>query len=123
MTKKKKPRFRDQLAKTLQAERGDVNERFARAEVALGEAQPSSRAPRRKARAKVVRDTFSMPEDDYGIIEEVRQRLIREHATVKNKSEVLRAGLRLLQTLDSEDLLQAAEDVVSLKPGRPAQDN
>ena len=122
-SKKRSNRFRDRLKKTVSEEKRDVAERFSRAEVALGEAESKTRSRPNKPRKTVVRDTFSMPEEDYAIIEEIRQRLIRQHAVVKNKSEVLRAGLKLLQTLDSETLLDAAEEVESLKPGRPAQDS
>lgn len=123
MTTKKTPnRFRERIKKTISDEKRDVSDRFSRAEVALGKGQPSPKNTVKKARTPVVRDTFSIPEDDYAIIEEIRQRLIREHAVVKNKSEVLRAGLKLLQSLDSAALLDAAEEVVSLKPGRPARD-
>ena len=123
MTRKKKTnRFRGKLRRTMSDEKGDVEERFSRADVALGSSQNDSKSSKAGARKRVIRDNFSMPEEDYAIIEEIRQRLIREHSIVKNKSEVLRAGLKLLQKLDSETLLEAAEDVKSLKPGRPAQD-
>ena len=122
-SKKRSNRFRERLKKTVSEEKRDVAERFSRAEVALGDSQPEAgRHKKKKRRKTVVRDTFSLPEEDYAIIEEIRQRLIREHAIVKNKSEVLRAGLKLLQALDSETLLEVAEQVESLKPGRPAQD-
>lgn len=120
--KKKTNRFRSKLQKTMSDEKGDVEERFSRADVALGGTQNKAASPKASIRKKVIRDNFSMPEEDYTLIEEIRQRLIREHAVVKNKSEVLRAGLKLLQSLDTESLLEAADEVVALKPGRPSRD-
>lgn len=120
--KKKTGRFLDKLQKTMTDEKSDVEERFSRADVALGRAKSESKSVQTSPRKTVIRDNFSMPEEDYALIEEIRQRLLRESAVAKNKSEVLRAGLKLLQRLDSEALLEAAEDVRPLKPGRPAQD-
>ena len=121
-SKKKTNRFRGKLRKTMTDEKGDVEERFSRADVALGSGQNEAKSSKAGTRNTVIRDNFSMPEEDYALIEEIRQRLLRESAVAKNKSEVLRAGLRLLQRLDPGALLEAAEDVKSLKPGRPAQD-
>ena len=117
-TKKKKSRFGDQLRKTMRDERGDLDERFERADVALGSSSSRKEGSPKTHRKKVVRDTFSMPENDYALIEEIRERLIKDHAIVRNKSEILRAGLKVLQTLNSGELLDAAEKVELLKPGR-----
>lgn len=117
-SKKKTNRFRGKLRKTMSDEKGDVEERFSRADVALGSAQNEVKSSKAGTRKKVIRDNFSMPENDYALIEEIRERLIKDHAIVRNKSEILRAGLKVLQTLNSGELLDAAEKVELLKPGR-----
>jgi len=116
--KKKTNRFRGKLQKTLTDEKGDVEERFSRADVALGSGQNDAKSSKAGTRKKVIRDNFSMPEEDYALIEEIRQRLIREHAVVRNKSEILRAGLLALARMSSSELATALERVTALKPGR-----
>ena len=119
--KKKTGRFRAQLQKTVAEEKKSLDDRFAKADVALGNAEdptpdPSPPAPEKK---RVIRDAFSIPEDDYELIDKIRGRLVRELAMVRNKSEVVRAGLKLLYALDADQLREAAEAVEQLKPGRP----
>ena len=116
--KKKTNRFRDKLQKTMAEEKDDVEERFSRADVALGGTQTKGKAPEAIPRKKVIRDNFSMPPDDYALIEEVRQRLLKEHAMARNKSEVLRAGLLVLSEMSSSELARAIDRVTVLKPGR-----
>ena len=114
----KKGRFRDRIDKTLAEERDAIQERFSKADIALGNPGRET-TPRKSATAKkVVRDNFSMPEQDYALIEEIRQRLIREHALARNKSEVLRAGLIALARMNGTQLADAIERVKVLKPGR-----
>ena len=67
---------------------------------------------------KVVRDNFSMPAQDYALIEEMRERLIRDHNLARNKSEVLRAGLLALAGMNRSELAEAIARVQVLKPGR-----
>lgn len=121
--KKKTSRFRDQLQKTVAAEKKSLDDRFAKADEALGSVKspvpaPSPQIPQKK---RVIRDAFSIPEDDYELIEKIRDRLVRELAMVRNKSEVVRAGLKLLYAMDAEQLREAVEAVERLKPGRPPE--
>ncbi|NDY95050.1 hypothetical protein [Wenzhouxiangella limi] len=120
-TEGKKSRFRDRIDKTLAEERDAVQERFSKADIALGNREKENTRRKNAPAKKVVRDNFSMPEEDYALIEEIRQRLIREHALARNKSEVLRAGLIALTRMDSADLAEAISQVVILKPGRKSE--
>lgn len=111
------------LKSSLQAEDESLDERFAKADVALGtKVAPASRKKRKKkvAAPKVVRDTFSMPEDDHRLIQEIRHSLVKEHDLVLNKSEILRAGLHALKKMPSKDRLAAAQSIEIIKPGRRA---
>lgn len=65
----------------------------------------------------VTRDTFSMPSSDYSLIEQLRVRAAREGRNT-NKSEVIRAGLRGLLTLESADLVGILNRLEKVKPGR-----
>lgn len=112
------------LKSSLQAEDESLDERFAKADVALGtKVAPAARKTRQKkkvAAPKVVRDTFSMPEDDHRLIQEIRHSLVKEHDLVLNKSEILRAGLHALKKMPSKDRLAAARSIEIIKPGRRA---
>lgn len=69
---------------------------------------------------KLVRDSFTMPKDEYEGIDALKLRAALQGHLVK-KSELLRAGLKLLSTLDDRQLLAALEAVPSIKTGRPAK--
>lgn len=77
---------------------------------------PASKALR--AQSRVVRDNFSMPEDDYSIIDEVRNAAARAGRTETTKSSVLRAGLHALKKMQPEELLQVLAETERIKPGR-----
>ena len=115
---KKTNRFRGKLQQTLTDEKDSVEERFSRADVALGSAPHKAKSSGADTGKKVIRDNFSMPEEDYALIEEIRQRLLKEHAVARNKSEVLRAGLLALGKMSSSELAVAIDRVRALKPGR-----
>jgi hypothetical protein len=65
----------------------------------------------------VVRDGFSMPKDDYDLIEVIRDKCW-ELKLRPNKSEVLRAGLIALNGMSQKQLRDAMAKVGKLKPGR-----
>lgn len=117
-TEGRKSRFRDRIDKTLAEERDAVQERFSKADIALSNREKENTPRKNSPTKKVVRDNFSMPEEDYALIEEIRRRLIRDHALARNKSEVLRAGLIALAKMDGTQLTDAIERVQVLKPGR-----
>ncbi|SAK75651.1 hypothetical protein AWB76_04945 [Caballeronia temeraria] len=72
----------------------------------------------RVKKEKVVRDTFTMPRSDYEKIKKLTQRCLDEGVLV-NKSELLRAGLGLLEAASPEQLRAAASAVEKVKTGRP----
>lgn len=69
---------------------------------------------------KLVRDSFTIPKDEYEEINGLKLRAASQGHLIK-KSELLRAGLKLLSTLDDKHLLVALEAVPSIKTGRPAK--
>ncbi len=68
---------------------------------------------------KVVRDSFSMPQNDYARIGELKQLCLKAGVHVK-KSELLRVGLQALAKLSAAQLLQAVASLEKIKTGRPA---
>jgi len=77
--------------------------------------------PPKQSRAKpgkVIRDSFTMPHADYELIGVLKQRCLGFGVAMK-KSELLRAGLSVLQHLPDERLLEVVAAVESVKTGRP----
>jgi len=69
-------------------------------------------------RETVVRDTFTMPREDYEKLAELKQRCLDAGFAVK-KSELVRAGLLLLASESTKRLLAAVKAVEPVKTGRP----
>jgi hypothetical protein len=73
---------------------------------------------RKSAKVKVIRDSFSFPEQDYLKISELKKTCLAAGIHVK-KGEILRAGLHLLTKLNLAELKQAVEQVEKVQTGRP----
>lgn len=70
---------------------------------------------------KLVRDSFTIPKAEYAAIETLKTRAIALGTSVK-KSELLRAGLMLLQALNDAGFKNALAAVPALKTGRPVKE-
>jgi len=66
----------------------------------------------------VIKDSFTMPPDDYALIEDLKEACLRQ-GIVMTKGEVLRAGLHVLNTLTPDQLMVVAASVEKIKAGRP----
>jgi hypothetical protein len=84
-------------------------------------AATSTKQERKNKRAKVVRDSFTMPESDYARIAELKRTCLAAGVSVK-KSELLRAGVLALAALAPANLLAAIGTLESVKTGRPVKD-
>ena len=69
-------------------------------------------------KTKVIRDSFSFPEQDYLKISELKKTCLAAGIHVK-KGEILRAGLHLLTKLSLAELKQAVKQVEKVQTGRP----
>lgn len=129
MTKKS---MKSALTSSLRAEDEAVRNRFQQAESLLEEkTQQASSQPRNlqqpqkedalqpEKKEKVIRDSFTLPSGDYELIATIRQRCLKS-AVNATKSEVIRAGLHILQSLSDEELIRAIESLEKVKTGRPA---
>lgn len=79
---------------------------------------PFSVKKKKNDKAKVIRDSFSFPEQDHHKITELKKICLAAGVHVK-KGEILRSGLNLLTNLNLTDLLYAVEKVERIKTGRP----
>ena len=110
------------LTASLHAEHQAVQERLAKADASFQtqEAHTGQAATPSPAPAKVLRDGFTMPADDYALIAQLQATGVQAGVVV-SKSEVLRAGLHALKSLSAADLRQVFAALEKVKPGRPAK--
>jgi predicted component of type VI protein secretion system len=82
-------------------------------------AKPAAPAkPVKPPKAKLVRDSFTMPQSDFALIAALKDRALGFKRPTK-KSELLRAGLQALAGLNDGALQTALNALAPLKPGRP----
>jgi len=81
-------------------------------------AQPAVETKPKKP--KLVRDSFTFPKDEYQAIAGLKLKALGLKHSAK-KSEILRAGLKLLSSLNDKAFLAALTNVPALKTGRPAK--
>jgi hypothetical protein len=74
-----------------------------------------------KVKQKLVRDSFTMPRGDFGLINTLKDRALTFRRPTK-KSELLRAGLHALAALPDAKLKLVLDGLVPLKTGRPKKD-
>jgi hypothetical protein len=79
----------------------------------------AGREPKPK-KAKLVRDSFTMPQEEYAQIALLKERLLAAGVGVK-KSELLRAGVAVLAALGDRELKRVVGRVEVIKTGRPAK--
>lgn len=87
--------------------------------VAAPAAAPAAVAKPAKAhKPKLVRDSFTMPKDEYQAIDVLKGRALALEKHVR-KSELLRAGIQALSAMNDRAFLKAITAVPTLKTGRP----
>lgn len=72
-------------------------------------------------KAKLVRDSFTMPEAEYAVLGSVKKACLVGGIEVK-KSQLLRIGLLLLSRTEIGTLKKLIADLAPLKAGRPKKD-
>jgi len=122
-----KKNFVSALRKTTTDQKIVIDERFAKADAVLltmksdvenvGPTSGGSITQESHKVESVIRDTFSMPRDDHTLIEQLRVRAAKEGRNT-NKSEVIRAGLRALESISSDELITLLDRLERIKPGR-----
>jgi hypothetical protein len=87
------------------------------ATVALLDSEEGKKAKK----AKLVRDSFTIPKAEFAVIDQLKTRCITLGQPIK-KSELIRAGIKLLASLSDGDLQAAVSQVPALKTGRPGKE-
>jgi len=75
----------------------------------------------KEKKPKMVRDSVTIPKAEYQALDVMKQRAADLKTMVK-KTELIRAGIKLLSTLPDAAFLAAIAGVPSLKTGRPSKD-
>ena len=83
-------------------------------------ASPAAKAADKPKKPKLVRDSFTIPKAEYAVIDVLKQRAAKAGSHAK-KSELLRAGLKALSTMDDQAFTAALAAVPAIKTGRPAK--
>lgn len=89
-------------------------------------ASPTGRAPAAKPakkvaapkKVKVVRDSFSMPQEDFDLIAKLKEKALAGGLQVK-KSALLRAGLQMLDKSSALQFKRVISGLTPIKTGRP----
>lgn len=79
---------------------------------------PKSTNAAKPKKAKLVRDSFTMPDAEYALLAEVKQRCLAGGIAAK-KSEVLRAALLSLAAKSDAIVFKAIKALTPIKTGRP----
>lgn len=83
-------------------------------------ATPKAEKPLKVKKPKLVRDSFTIPKAEYGVLDELKQRAGKLASPAK-KSELLRAGVKALAAMSDTAFLAAVKAVPTIKTGRPAK--
>ena len=78
----------------------------------------AAKKPKKEHKVKVVRDSFTMPQSEYQKIAEIKAICLKSGVHVK-KSEVLRAGLKVLAEFNTTRLKVVLNNLEKIKTGRP----
>jgi hypothetical protein len=110
------------VAKSSPAQKAPAKAVKKAAPASKAEAPKVEKVPKAKKqpakKPKLVRDSFTIPENDYALFATLKQRALAAGADVK-KAELLRAGLVMLAKLDDAELVKAIGLVERIKTGRP----
>ncbi len=113
-------RIADKLKTSLESERKSVKEkvsdsleeRFTKADSAFETSRKT-----KVDKINIIKDTFTLPEKDYKLIEDCRSKLLLNRISA-TKSEVIRAGLIILNKLSDNELVESIKLVEKIKTGR-----
>lgn len=113
--------FRSALGSSMRAEQNRSTDRkldrFARADAVMDEKVEPVSEPEKPELERVIRDSFTLPATDYERISKIKDRALRASFHV-NKSEVMRAGLLMLDELPEAELTSVLRRVEKIKTGR-----
>jgi hypothetical protein len=90
------------------------------AQAARPVAPKKAEKPAKAKKVKLVRDSFTMPEDEYAVIAMLKKRCLGAGVSAK-KSEILRAAVAGLAKLSDASVIASIRRLAVIKTGRPAK--
>ena len=105
-------------AKKTKAQASAKKRVTAKAAPAKKVTQRTSAAVQKPKKNKLVRDSFTIPKNEYVVIDSLKARAIAAGQAVK-KSELLRAGIKALAAMSNTQFKAALCNVPPIKTGRP----
>lgn len=114
---------RPPAAKTAVVKKAAVRSsvKAAVAKTAAPAVKPAAAVKEKAKKAKLVRDSFTMPEVEYEVLGKVKKASLKAGFNVR-KSELLRIGVALVDQLSVAQLQAALAGLMPLKAGRPKKD-
>jgi len=82
--------------------------------------KPTVAKPAKIKKPKLVRDSFTIPKSEYGVLAALKERAVKLSNPAK-KSELLRAGVKALSAMSDVAFVAALKAVPTIKTGRPAK--
>lgn len=79
-----------------------------------------NKSEKKHPKQKAVRDSFTMPENEYIVLAALKKKCLAAGVAVK-KSELLRAGLKALSEMSQVNLNKQLSKLDEIKIGRPAK--
>jgi hypothetical protein len=79
-----------------------------------------NKSEKKHPKQKVIRDSFTMPENEYAELAALKKKSLAAGVAVK-KSELLRAGLKVLSEMSQADLNKQLSKLEAIKIGRPSK--
>lgn len=117
----KAPAAKKPAAKAPATKRTAPQTTVAKPAAAKPVAAKPTKAEAKPKKPKLVRDSFTIPKDEYAGIDTLKERSVALGRPAK-KSELLRAGLMALLAMSPNALRAALEAVPTIKTGRPKSD-
>jgi hypothetical protein len=115
----KTPAAKKPAVKSPAAKKPVVKKVAAKAPVKAAPAKPVKAVkPAKVKKPKLVRDSFTIPKDEYVVIDGLKTRAGKLGQAVK-KSELLRAGVKALAAMSDIQFKAALSNVPTIKTGRP----
>ncbi|MEP6502113.1 MAG: hypothetical protein ABJD97_02190 [Betaproteobacteria bacterium] len=93
----------------------------AKAAPTIANAAAPAAKPAKPPKAKLVRDSFTIPKDEYQVLDRLKSRALGLGQPIK-KGELLRAGILALAAMSDAAFVAAIAIVPTLKTGRPKAD-
>jgi len=113
-----KSKIENLVRKTVENQDTANQEKYQRADSVIGNLPKLLRTVSSEQKSSVERSIFSMPSSDIALIDMLRSRAGMAGRVSTSKSEVVRAGLHALCTLDDSELLQALGQLKKVSRGK-----